>query len=41
MDLMEKVDLDNQMTVLQGATMEEEEEGARNTDDEVEQLSNR
>lgn len=43
MDLMEIIDLDNQMTVLQGASMEEEEEQeeAQNINDEVEQLNNR
>lgn len=39
MDLMEKVDLDNQMTVLQGVTMEED--GAQNINDEVQELTNR
>lgn len=39
MDLMEKLVLDNQMTVLQGMAMEEE--GAQNINDEVEDLSNR
>ncbi|KAF4077146.1 hypothetical protein AMELA_G00204730 [Ameiurus melas] len=38
MDLKEKTDLDNQMTVLQGAAMEEE--GARNINDEIEDLNN-
>lgn len=36
---MEKTDLDNQMTVLQGAAMEEE--GAQSINDEIEDLSNR
>ncbi|MCI4386969.1 hypothetical protein PGIGA_G00068880 [Pangasianodon gigas] len=38
MDLMEKNDLDNEMTVLQGAAMEEE--GAQNIHEEMEDLSN-
>ncbi|XP_062867886.1 cardiomyopathy-associated protein 5 [Trichomycterus rosablanca] len=37
MDIMDKMDLDNQMTVLEGALMEEE---AQNINDEVEDLSN-
>lgn len=41
MDLMENVDLDNQMTLLHGTTMEEEEEGAPNINDKVEELTNR
>lgn len=40
MDLMENVDLDNQMTLLHGTTIEEEE-GARNISDKVEELTNR
>ncbi|KAG9266347.1 cardiomyopathy-associated protein 5-like [Astyanax mexicanus] len=37
MDIMEKMDLDNQMTILEDAVMEE---GAQNVEDEVEDLSN-
>lgn len=38
MDIMGKIDMENQMTVLQDAGLEE---GEQSTNDEVEDLSNR
>lgn len=38
MDIMDKMELENQMTVLEGALAEEE---TQNVNDEVEDLSNR